>query len=135
MAKIMMSNDINIIKEETCKIGKITLRSDKIIMFKPFDGVTTINMENAKEMYSILMNITEKVPHLYYSDNTNLKSLGAEERVYMTGKIHHFASKMAIKENSAIVRFITHSMVYLNKPPIALKMFKTEKEAINWLKS
>jgi hypothetical protein len=130
-----MTDKIQHIKEVNCSIGKITLRSDKVLMFTPFDGVTTINIENAKEMYSKLMEITEGIPHLYYSDNTNLKSLGYEERIYMTNRIHHFASKMAIKENSAIVRFITHSMVYLNKPPLPIKMFKTEKSAINWLKS
>ena len=86
-------------------------------------------------MYVIFMDMTDGVPHLYYSDNTNLKNLGSEERVYVSATFHHFASACAIKENSAIVRFITHSMIYLNKPKIPLKMFKSEIASINWLKS
>ncbi|MDB4534804.1 hypothetical protein N9242_08020, partial [Vicingaceae bacterium] len=99
------------------------------------EGVTTVNLDEVKEMYSIFMELTKGIPHLYYSDNTNLKSLGREERIYVSTRIHNFASAMAIKENSAIVRFITHTMVHLTNPEISIKMFKTEESAINWLKS
>lgn len=130
-----MTNEIYNIKEQKCRIGTIALRSDKILTFKPFDGVSTCSLEDLKEMYAIFMNITEGIPHLYYSDNTNAKSLGSEERVYITGKFHHFALASAMKENSAVVRFITHSILYLNKPQVPMKMFKSEAKAINWLKS
>jgi hypothetical protein len=129
------SNDLQIIREEKCSIGNINLRSDKIIMFKPFDHVTTAKINELKEMYDIFMDITKGVPHLYYSDNTNLKSFGSEERVYVSATFHHFASACAIKENSAVIRFITHSMIYLNKPQLPLKMFKSEEDSVNWLKS
>ena len=129
------SAHINIIKEVKCSIGNITLRSDKILMFKPFEHSTTVNMKELKEMYAIFMDITEGVPHLYFSDNTHLKSFGTEERVYVSSNFHHFALACAIKENSAIVRFITHSMIYLNKPQISIKMFKSEESSVNWLKS
>ena len=131
----MGKENIYIIKEQKCDVGNIILRSDKILMFIPFDGVTTCNLKNLKEMYAIFMDLTNGIPHLYYSDNTNLKSFGSEERVYVSATFHDFALACAIKENSAIVRFITHSMVYLNKPNIPIKMFKTEKDSFKWLKS
>ncbi|MBL4593961.1 MAG: hypothetical protein JKX68_09120 [Flavobacteriales bacterium] len=131
----MGKENIYIIKEQKCDVGNIILRSDKILMFIPFDGVTTCNLKNLKEMYAIFMDLTNGIPHLYYSDNTNLKSFGSEERVYVSATFHDFALACAIKENSAIVRFITHSMVYLNKPKIPIKMFKTEKDSFKWLKS
>lgn len=130
-----MTNGIHNIQEETCSIGNIILRSDKILMFKPFDGITTCNLEELKEMYAIYMDITKGIPHLYYTDNTNIKNFGSEERIYISTNFHHFASASAIKENSAVVRFITHSMIYLNRPKIPLKMFKTEEDAVIWLKS
>ena len=130
-----MKDKINIIKEEKCSVGTITLRNDKIIMFKPFDSITTCNVDELKEMYDILMDITQGVPHLFYSDNSSIKSFGSEERAYVSSTFHHFAIASAIKENSAIVRFLTSYMIYLNKPKIPLKLFKNEKEAINWLKS
>lgn len=130
-----MINQVQNIIEEKCNVGHITLRSDKILTFKPFDDVTTCNLKDLEEMYNIYMDITKGIPHLYYTDNTNIKSFGTEERLYVSEKFHHFALASAIKENSPIVRFITHSMLYLNKPQIPMKMFKTEKSAINWLKS
>ena len=132
---LMKTNNINILKEQKCSVGIITLRDDRVLTFKPFEDVTTVNLDDVKEMYSIFMELTKGVPHLYYSDNTNLKSLGREERIYVSTRIQKFASAMAIKENSAIVRFITHTMVHLTNPEISIKMFKTEESAINWLKS
>jgi len=131
----MENENIHIIREEECSTGTITLRSDKILMYKPFESVTSVNVEELKETYDIYMDITKGIPHLYYTDNTNIKSFGSEERVYLGSNIHHFAIASAIKENSAITRFITHSILYLNKPQIPLKMFKTEEAAIKWLKS
>lgn len=130
-----MSEEITIIRTEKCSVGTITLRSDKILMFKPFDGINTCNVKELEEMYTIFMDITKGIPHPFYSDNSNIKSFGSEERAYVCANFHHFAIASAIKENSAIVRFITSYMVYLNKPKIPLKLFKTENDAVVWLKS
>lgn len=131
----LMLKAIKNIQERKCSVGTIAIRSDKVLTFIPFDSVTTCNLDELKEMYETFMEITNCTPYLYYSDNTNMKGLGREERVYISSKVHHFAYAMAMKENSAVVRFITHSMLYLNKPQIPIKMFKTEVNAINWLKS
>ena len=131
----MENKSENIIQIGKCSTGDIILRNDNILMLKPFDHKSTVNIDELKEMYNIFMELTKGIPHLYYSDNTNLKSFGSEERIYVSSNFHHFASACAVKENSAITRFIGHSMIYLNKPKIPLKMFKTEDNAINWLKS
>jgi hypothetical protein len=131
----MSNKTVHIIQKETCSLGVISLRSDKILMFQPIDGATTCTIEDLKEMYEIFIKITKGVPHLYYSDNSNVKSFGPEERVFVSTNFHHFASACAIKENSAIGRFLTHSFLYINKSKIPVKMFKTEEAAINWLKS
>ena len=130
-------NNLNhhIIHAEKCEIGDIILRSDKILMFKPFEGITTCNVKNLEEMYTVFMGITKGVPHLYYSDNSNATKFGPEEKAYVTKGFHHFAKACAIKENSALVRFMTHSYLYLHKPQLPMKMFKSEEDSINWLKS
>lgn len=131
-----MENDtIHIVRAEKCSIGNITLRNDKILMCKPFDHITTCNVKELEEMYDIFIDMTGGVPHLFYSDNSNLKKFGSEERVYVSSKFHHFASVCAIKENSAFVRFVTSYIKYLHKPKIDMKMFKNEVDAIEWLKS
>jgi len=131
----MTTKQHNILAQETCEAGVITLRDDGILTFHPHDYITTCNMENLTEMYDIFMRLTKGVPHLYFSDNTNLKSFGSEERNYVSRNFHHFAIACGIKEASAIVRFITHTMIHINRPQIPLKMFKTEEESIEWLKS
>lgn len=131
----MVRNFSDIMLQKECNVGIISLREDSILTFHPYNHVTTCTIDDLKEMYTIFMEITKGVPHLYFSDNTNIKSFGTEERIYVGSNFHHFASACAIKEGSAIVRFITHSILYLNKPQIPLKMFKTENEGIEWLKS
>ena len=131
----MKNKKPNILEQVNCNAGVISLRDDKILTFHPYKNVITCSLNDLKEMYAIFMKLTKGIPHLYFSDNTNVKSFGAEERTFVSSNFHHFALACAIKESSAIVRYITHTMIYLNKPQIPLKMFKTEEEAINWLKS
>lgn len=131
----MKNKSTHIIKEEKCSVGNIILRSDKILMFKPFDWATTANVEDLKEQYEICMEMTKGVPHLLYADNSNTKSFGSDERAYISSVFHHFASACAVKESSAYVRFLASYMKYLNKPKIPIELFKTELDAIKWLKS
>jgi hypothetical protein len=131
----MKSKEIKILEQVKCNAGVITLREDEILTFHPHENVITCTLDDLKEMYTIFMKLTNGIPHLYFSDNTNAKSMGSKERVYISSHFHHFACACAIKETSAIARYITHTMIYLNKPQIPLKMFKTEEESMNWLKS
>jgi hypothetical protein len=131
----MKTKEVKISKQVNCNIGVISLREDKILTFHPHKHVKSCNLNDIKEMYAIFMEITKGVPHLYFSDNSNAKSFGSEERIFVSSNFHHFALACAIKESSAIVRYITHTIIYLNKPQIPLKMFKTEEDGINWLKS
>tara|TARA_R110001592_G_scaffold95324_2_gene274705 strand:- start:6217 stop:6624 length:408 start_codon:yes stop_codon:yes gene_type:complete len=131
----MKNKEIKILKKVNCNIGVISLRDDKIPTFHPHKHAKSCNINDIKEMYTIFMEITKGVPHLYFSDNSTVKSFGSEERVFVRSNFHHFALACAIKETSAITRYITHTMIYLNKPQIPLKMFKTEDDGINWLKS
>ena len=131
----MKNKEIKILEQVNCNTGVITLREDRILTFHPHSYTTTCSLKDLKEMYAIFIELTKGIPHLYFSDNTNVKSFGAEERAFVSSNFHHFALACAIKESSALVRYITHTMIYLNKPQIPLKMFKTEEESIYWLKS
>ena len=43
----MKNNDIHIIREEKCSTGTITLRSDKILMYQPFEYINTVNVDSS----------------------------------------------------------------------------------------
>ncbi len=131
----MDNNNIHIIKQVKCSVANITLRSDKILIVKPFDGVLTYTLANLKEQYNIFMEITKGVPHLFFSDFSNMKRLGDKEKSFINNTMHHFASACSVKENSALIRFVVHSSLYIYRASIPIKMFKTEEDAINWLKS
>lgn len=121
-------------KSKTFKFGKIELRPDKILAFEPAEGITTLKLNELQLMRDELIQLSEDTPLPFFSNNRQLKDLGTEERKFVGKNIHLFASKGAITENSPMVRFITHMIIYFYKPPIPMKMFKTEDEAINWLK-
>ena len=125
----------HIIHTEKCNIGTISLRNDNILTFKPFESVSSFNLKDIEEMYGIFIKITKGVPHLYYSEYSKEIQIDNEVKAFISEKIHHFAKAYAIKESSAMVRFLTLTYVYLNRPKIAIKMFKTEEESITWLKS
>jgi len=130
-----MKNEIYNIEERTCNFGNITLRSDEILTFKPFDTVTSVSLTDIEEMFSIFIEITKGVPHLYYSEYSKAIDIDSVTKAFVTEKMHHLAKAAAVKENSAMVRFLTHSYIYLNRPKVTIKMFKTEEESISWLKS
>ena len=130
-----MPNEITIIKSVPFEYGTIELRSDEVITYEPKEGVTSFTMPQLELMLDILLDLSNGTPKPYFSNNTNLKTIDTEERLYITKHIHRFASKFAMTENSAITRFITHTFMQLSRPSIPVKMFKTKQEAINWLKS
>ena len=64
-----------------------------------------------------------------------IKNLPDEAKSFMKKHFHEFATHFAMTENSALIRFVAHSFMYLYKPDITMKLFKTKLEAITWLKS
>ncbi len=131
----MKNSDTHIICKEECSVANIILRNDKILMIKPIDGVLTYTMDNLKEQYEIFMRITKGIPHLFFSDFSNMKTLGSKEKIFITKTMPDFASACAVKEKSALIRFIVHTSIHIYQPKIPIKLFNTEESAINWLKS
>lgn len=131
-----MSEHIKILKSVKLEFGVAELRADNILTFIPNESLKIYNLEQLNEMLIVFKQITNGNPLPYYSDNTTLSgSFGSEEKVFMSNHFHEFASSFAMKEKSAIIRYITHTFIYLNKPQIPIKMFKTKSDAITWLKS
>ena len=128
-----MPKEVTILQSIPFEYGVIELRSDDVMTYEPSEGVTSFTMPQLVEMLDILLKLSDGKPRPYFSNNTNLKSIASEERIFITNHIHRFASVFAMTENSPITRFITHTMLQLNKPEIPVRMFKTKNEAINWL--
>lgn len=130
-----MGKDYHIIKSVQLDFGTIELRADNIITFEPHEHLTTLSMSTLQTMLPILIGISDGKPRPYFSNNYNLKSLGSEERIYISENFSKFAYAFAMTENSAITRFVTHTFMQLTRPAIPVKMFKTKEEAFEWLRT
>lgn len=131
-----MSDSVKILKSVRLEFGVAELREDNILTFDPADNLGIYNLKQLKEMLVVFKKLTNGKPLPYYSDNTKLSgTFGSEEKVFMSTYFHEFATAFAMTENSAMTRFLAHSFMYINRPRIPIKMFKTENEAIAWLKS
>lgn len=130
----MSVQEITISKSKKHSFGTLSLRSDGILTFEPTDGISTLSLDDLKTMLATFKEFSCNTPLPFFSNNRNMRSLGAEEKEFVGKNIHLFASKSAITENSPIVRFIMYMIIYFYTPPIPMKMFKTEEEAIKWLK-
>lgn len=131
-----MTENIAILKSIQLEFGLAELRSDNILTFIPNKEVNSYSLNQLKEMLAVFLKITEGKQYPYYSDNTHLNgTLSSEVKVFMSEHFHDFATAFAMKENSAMTRFVAHTFIYLNRPKIPIKMFKTKEQAIEWLKS
>ena len=115
--------------------GRAELKEDGILRFFASYNQETITLNQLKELQTALLDITKGEPLPFYSDNSKMKSLGYLERQYIGKNLHLFASASAVKENSGVIRFIGHSINHMFPPKVPMKMFSSEKKAVEWLKS
>lgn len=131
----LLEEKITILEKIDFEIGLIELRSDNILQFHPWEGVTGVTLEQLKLMLVHLKDITNGTPRPYFSHNVNMTTpLSTEAKIFIGDTAHEFAAAMAVTEKYAITRFMAHSMLYLNKPSVPMKLFKTKKSAFEWLK-
>lgn len=129
-----MSENVKILKSKTFDFGIAELRSDNILAFTPNEKMKTYTIPILNEMLTEFRIITEGIPRPYFCDNTKIvATLGNEEKKYITEHFHEFASVFAMTENSPITRFVAHTVMYIYKPKVPMKMFKDKESAINWL--
>jgi len=134
----MTHNEIaySIVDRIEWELGTIELRSDNILQFYPYEHVTGISLEELKIMLVHLKKITKGEPRPYFSHNFNLtEPLSTNAKLFIGKHCHEFATAFAISEKHPITRFMAHSIMYLHKPSIPMKLFKTEERAFDWLKS
>ncbi len=132
-----MNEEFKILRVIELSFGVAELRSDEILTFVPNDNFESYTVDVLKDMLATFLQITNNTPHLYFCDNSNIKNpqVSSEAKAYMNDHFHKFALACAMTEDSAITRFAAHTFMYLYKPKIPIKLFKTKNEAISWLKS
>ena len=131
----VLIEEFEIIDKIQWELGTIELTSHGIVQFIPLEGITGITMEQLELMFSHLMNITKGTPKPFLSHNVNMTGpLSTEAKVYVGKNCHKFATAFAITERHPITRFIAHSIMYLHRPEIPMKLFKNKQTAYDWLR-
>lgn len=130
----MIEEDVTIVESHDLGFAVIEVRSDGIMTSRHPD-VDTVNIDQLTAMVELMEKLANGTPRLFYADNTNLKSLGYPEREYIGNNLHRFAKASGVKENSAVVRFIGHTINHMFPPRIPMKMFGSMDECVAWLKS
>jgi len=126
--------NVHFIEERTVQAGTILKRSDGILFFKQAPGRERITVEEIKEQYAVFMDIQkgERSPLLVIA--AQLRRLDNEEKMYLSSTVQHFANKMGIVTNSPILIFIFNVLFFVSRPEIPSKVFRSEDEAVSWLK-
>jgi len=131
-----MINQVNILKSKQLDFGLAELRSDNVLTFEPNENFNKYTVPVLEIMLTTFNEITEGKPRPYYCDNRKVDArLSGDEKQFVINHFHEFATSFAMSEDSPITRFAFHTIMYIYKPTLPMKMFKNKEESINWLKS
>jgi len=129
----MLNEPEEIAEQKTSDVGLLTLRKDGLITFEPLEGKTEQTLASIKKELAIFQKWANGKPTGLLADNRNLKRFEADIRVFAQENIPQFANRSAVIVRPGISSFLINMFIYLNKPPISLKIFTNKEEAFKWL--
>ncbi|PKR79792.1 hypothetical protein CW751_13250 [Brumimicrobium salinarum] len=130
-----MEADIEILRLEIIKHGKIELRSDEILTFRP--DIATFkdyDLQVFKDLLEVFLDVTKGTPRPYLCDNTYVTGIVDKEALtFMNDHFDRFATKAAMITKSPITRVIVNGYNSVFKPKVKFKLFTSEEKAVKWL--
>jgi hypothetical protein len=119
-----------LIELESCTIYK---RTDGILVYIIKPGMI-MKISDVKMQFAAFLKIQkgEHSPLLVKADD--LRQLPPEVKDFMNATIADFATRLAILTNNPLPTFIYRIAFYLTPPPVPSQIFKSETEALEWLK-
>jgi hypothetical protein len=120
----------SLIELDTCTIYK---RTDGIVVYIIKPGIT-MKVKDVQHQLDAFLKIQngELSPLLVKADD--LRQLPTEVKDFMNATISEFATRLAILTNNPLPTFIYRIAFYLTPPPVPSQIFKSEKEALDWLR-
>lgn len=125
------------------KQRKKLLLDNHVARFEYFEGVVfgtfkAKNIDKKEALFSIESRIkaTKEIPHLILIDIKNIKTVTKEAReVFSSEYSFKYVKSTAILVKSPFSAAIANLYLKINKPKGNVRLFPSEKMAINWLKS
>lgn len=116
--------------------ARIELRANNVLHFMPNPDKVEITAEELRAALPHLKLVSGGVPRPFVSHNQYLTSpLTTEAKVFIGEKTHLFATACAVLEAHPITRFVAHSIMYMHKPQIPMRLFKDLDSALEWLEN
>lgn len=130
----MLPFEVKIVNTIELDFATMQLRDDGIVVFWGNKGLDGLSVERIEALYVAMITLTENKPSPLFVATINHFQLSDEEKNRVTAKLPSCITACAIKEENTMIRFMVHTFNYLYRPASPIKMFKTEEEAIKWLK-
>ena len=130
----MSTIKVKIVKTIELDFATMQLRDDGIVVFLGNKDLDGLSVERIESLYVAMITLTENKPSPLFVATINHIQLSDEEKNRVTAKLPSCITACAIKEENNMIRFMVHTFNYLYRPASPIKMFKTEEEAIKWLK-
>lgn len=105
------------------------------IMFSRYKKPVNLTLQDAKDIVELRHEISKGEHQLWCYDFNGVKSYRKEVRDYADIHGQEYLHATAAVINSNITNFILNTFLKIKRPKVPLKAFKTEAEAIEWLKS
>ena len=107
--------------------------NDGILYSKSKQQQRTI--EALKKDYEFLKRINDGKKVCLLADATKMSQIDKETRNYIDEQLPNYFNAIALISKSMLGYFITNVYLTVKKQPIPIKFFKSQKEAVVWLKT
>ena len=119
---------------EVTRTAKIWLDADGIMRINTFPGLED-TMDDARQNIVACTKVAAGTPRPILIDMRNLKGQSREVRAYYTGpESTKLNTAVAILVDSPVSRVIGNFFLGFNKMDLPTQLFKSEDEALTWLK-
>ena len=122
------------LKQERISIGTLTLLEDRIILFETDEHVT-VGIQEMQEVRKVNHELSDGRPYCVMSKTGAFSSYSKE--MLDASKTYEYSKNriaLAIIANNLAVKMMTNAYIRMRKPPIPTKSYRSEEEAINWLR-
>ena len=128
-------SDIKIVNEVTSDQGVFQMRSDGILVFRLNTSSKKTTLDDLSKQVETFTKLQNGKPGPFLMITKEINPLGNDEKIYIREQLVKVATSFAIVTNSQITNFMFNLFLYLYKPQVKSKLFKSEEAAIVWLKS
>ena len=113
--------------------GKMWL-DDEGIMHLVYSTGVEVTLKEAKEVGSVLHELSQGMKKPYFVDARLLRNINREARVYWQNEEVIQCIRATATLSTPIVKVLGTIYSNLNKPPFEIKYFSSEADALEWLR-